>query len=252
MRYDGSSRFLEDVRWGLFPSVSAGWVISKESFLENVAPINFLKLRASWGQVGNQNVGYYPFANSLSQTSYYFNGVPNRGVQTAGAPNPFLTWETKSAFNLGFEGRFFRNKLEVNVDVFKERTSDILLALPLPTTFGQNEPVQNAGTVDNQGWELELAHRNKIGAFTYGVSFQISNAKNKVVSMGGISPIINGNVITEEGYSMNEWFGLRSIGFFQSAQEVTNAPFQNALTSPGDLRYENNGEIPIPLTPMTG
>lgn len=243
VRYDGSSRFLSDVRWGLFPSASAGWVITKENFM-NVKQINFLKLRASWGQVGNQNVGYYPFANSLSQTTYYFNGQPNRGVQTAGAPNPNLTWETKTAMNLGLEGRFLRNKLEVNFDVFKERTSDILLQLPLPTTFGQAEPVQNAGKVDNYGWELEVAHRNKLGDFTYAVSAQLSNVRNKVISMGGISPIINGNVITQEGYSINDWFGLRSLGFFQSAAEVAAAPTQNPLTSPGDIRYENNGGDP--------
>lgn len=244
LRYDGSSRFLEDVRWGLFPSVSAGWVISKENFF-NVDQVNFLKLRASWGQVGNQNVGsYYPFANTLSQTTYYFNGLPNRGVQTAGAPNPALTWETKSAFNLGLDGRFFQNKLELSVDVFKERTSDILLQLPLPTTFGQNEPYQNAGVIENKGWEIEIAHRNKIGEFTYGISFQVSNATNKVISMGGVSPIINGNTITEEGYPINEWYGLRSIGYFQSDREVTNSPYQNALTSPGDLRYQNNGGDP--------
>ncbi|MCR6720082.1 MAG: TonB-dependent receptor [Chitinophagaceae bacterium] len=243
-RYDGSSRFMADQRWGFFPAVSAGWVISKENFMANIAPVNFLKLRASWGQVGNQNVGFYPFAATLSQTTYYFNGQPNRGVQTAGAPNPNLTWETKSSANIGLEARLFRNLLEVNLEVFRERTSDILMALPLPTTFGQGEPVQNAGVVDNKGWELELAHRNKIGQFTYGVSVQVSNVTNKVVSMGGVSPIINGNVITEEGYSINEWYGLRSIGMFQTQQEVTNAPFQTARTSPGDLRYQNNGGDP--------
>ena len=243
-RYDGSSRFLSDVRWGFFPAVSAGWVVSNESFMSSVSQVDFLKLRASWGQVGNQNVGFYPFANTLSQTAYYFNGLPNRGVQTAGAPNPNLTWETKTSVNLGLEGRFFRNLLEVTVELFRERTADILLALPLPTTFGQAEPVQNAGIVDNKGWELELAHRNKIGNLTYGVSFQISNVTNKVINMGGVSPIIDGNVITEEGYSINEWYGLRAIGMFQSAEEVANAPFQTALTSAGDLRYENNGGDP--------
>jgi TonB-linked SusC/RagA family outer membrane protein len=244
IRYDGSSRFLHDRRWGLFPSVSAGWVISREDFMADVSPVNFLKLRGSWGQVGNQNVGFYPFANTLSQSTYYFNGLPNRGVQTGGAPNPNLTWETKSAFNIGIEGRFLRNKLEVNLDLFKERTTDILLALPLPTTFGQNAPVQNAGTVENRGWELEIAHRNRIGDFTYGISFQVSNVKNEVISMGGVSPIISGNVITEEGYSINEWYGLRAIGIFQTADEVAKAPRQNVLTSAGDLRYENNGGDP--------
>src|SRR5690606_11176598 len=203
-RYDGSSRFVEDARWGFFPSVSAGWIVSHEDFLQNNDLLTYLKLRASWGEVGNQNVGFYPFANRLSQSAYYFNGAPQRTVRTAGAPNPLLTWETKEAINVGIDGSIFNNILEFSIDYFNEKTHDILLLLPLPTTFGQAAPVQNAGRVDNRGWEIDLRHRNTIGQLTYGVSFQLSNARNEVVDMGGVSPRIQGNTITEEGRSMNE------------------------------------------------
>ncbi|HET7180496.1 MAG TPA: SusC/RagA family TonB-linked outer membrane protein, partial [Chryseosolibacter sp.] len=248
MRYDGSSRFKEDIRWGLFPSASAGWIISEENFLKDNAAIDFLKLRGSWGQVGNQNVGFYPFANVLSQSSAYFGGSPYRSVTTTGAPNPLLTWETKEAVNLGLEGTLFNSLLEFNVEVFKEQTKDILLNLPLPTTFGQAAPVQNAGRVDNMGWEAELEHRHTIGDFGYDISVQVSDATNKVIDMEGISPIISGNQITEEGHPMDEWYGLRADGLFQTDEEVKNHPFQNPITSPGDIRYQDHGGDPNTIT----
>lgn len=247
-RYDGSSRFANGRKWGFFPAASAGWIVSEENFLKGNNTLTFLKLRGSWGQVGNQNVGFYPFASTLAQSVYYFNGVPQRGVTTSGASNPLLTWETKETVNVGVDGNLFGNIVQFSFDLFKEQTSDILLQLPLPTTFGQAEPVQNVGIVDNKGWELELGHRNTLGQFSYGLSFQVSDATNKVVDMGEISPRISGNTITEEGRPIDEWFGWRSIGFFQSADEVTNASFQNPLTSPGDIRYEENGGDPTTIT----
>ncbi len=250
VRRDGSSRFREDIRWGTFPSVSAGWVLSQENFLKNSKAISFLKIRGSWGQVGNQNAGgYYPFANTLVQSNVFFNGAPFRGVRPAGAPNPLLTWETKESINLGIEGSLMSGLLEFSLDLFKEKTKDILLELPVPTTFGQAAPVQNAGTVENKGWELELLHRKRFGSFSYGVMFQVSDATNKVIDMVGKSPMIVGNQITEEGRPMNEWYGLRAVGYFQSEEEVANSPFQNAITSPGDLRFQENGGNQNTITP---
>lgn len=242
-RYDGSSRFAKGLKWGFFPSVSVGWILSDEEFLKNDV-LTYLKLRGSWGKVGNQNVGFYPFANTLTQTSYYFNGAARRGVTTGGAPNPELTWETKVSYNLGVDGSFWNNILEFSFDVFKERTSDILLQLPLPTTFGQAEPVQNVGIIDNRGWELEIRHRKNIKDFSYGLSFQLSDARNKVIDMGGVGPIISNNTITDVGHPMNEWFGWRAIGLFQTQEEINNAPFQTVATSPGDIRYQENGGDP--------
>jgi TonB-dependent starch-binding outer membrane protein SusC len=237
MRYDGSSRFTEEVRWGFFPSVSAGWVASEENFLKDNNVLTFFKFRGSWGEVGNQNVGFYPFANRLAQGAYYFNGLPQRTVTTAGAPNPLLTWETKQTINFGFEGNLWDNLLGFTLDIFNERTNDILLQLPLPSTYGQPEPVQNAGRVDNKGWELELNHRNTVGKFGYGIAFQISNATSEVVDMGGVSPRISGNTITQEGRPMNEWFGFQADGFFQSQEEITAHALQSPQNIPGDIRY---------------
>jgi TonB-dependent starch-binding outer membrane protein SusC len=247
IRYDGSSRFKKDLRWGLFPSASVGWILTQENFLRGNDVLTFLKLRGSWGQVGNQNVGFYPFANTLTQSTAIFNGVPQRSVSPSGAPNPLLGWETKKAVNIGIEG-MFSNLLEFNVDLFKERTDDILLNLPVPRTFGQSAPVQNAGIVENKGWELELKHRNTFGEFNYGVMFQVSDATNKIIDLKGISPQISSTMINEEGYPMNEWFGLKAIGMFQTDEEVANSPFQNPVTSPGDLKFEENGGDPNTIT----
>jgi hypothetical protein len=194
-------------------------------------------MRGSWGEVGNQNVGFYPFANRLAQGAYYFNGLPQRTVTTAGAPNSLLTWESKETINFGIEGNLWDNLLGFTLDIFNEKTKDILLQLPLPTTYGQPEPVQNAGRVDNRGWELELNHRNTIGNFGYGVSFQISNATSKVIDMGGVSPRISGNTITQEGRPMNEWYGYQASGFFQNQEEITNHALQSPQNIPGDIRY---------------
>jgi TonB-linked SusC/RagA family outer membrane protein len=245
IRYDGSSRFKKDKRWGLFPSVSVGWIVTEEDFIKDNNVLTFLKLRASWGQVGNQNAtGYYPFADVLAQSSEYFNESPQQSVRSSGTPNPLLSWETKSAFNIGLDGSFFSNIIEFNIDVFKERTSDILLNLPVPTTYGLSAPVQNAATVDNIGWELELRHRNTIGDFRYGVWFQISDATNKVKSLSGLNRIISDNKILEEGYPMNEWYGYKALRIFQTKEEVANSPFQNPITSPGDLKFQENGGSP--------
>lgn len=254
-RYDGSSRFAEDVRWGFFPAVSAGWIITQEDFFSNNSVFPFLKFRASWGQVGNQNVtGFYPFVNTLSQNIYPFGGAPQRTVRTAGGVNPSLTWETKETIDFGIEGSIFDNILEFEADIFREKTTDILLQLPLPTTFGQPAPEQNAGEVINRGWEVQLNHRHTIGDFNYGVSFNISNATNEILDLKGLSPIIIGNTILEEGHSMNDWYGLEVEGnmqennrnsFFQSQEEIDNHATQTPTPTPGDIKYidQNNDGV---------
>lgn len=249
MRYDGSSRFVEKSRWGLFPSFSLGWRIIEEDFLKNSSILSDLKIRGSWGQVGNQNVGNYPFASTLGTTAYYFNGQPQRAVFYSGAPNPELTWETKTATNIGIDGSIFGRLLGFTIDVFKERTTDILLTVPLPTTYGLAAPVQNTGIVDNRGWELQLTHQHALGKLKYGVSVQVSDATEKVVDLAGTGPWISGNTITEEGHRMNEWYGWRSEGLFQTTSEVENHSFQNPRTSPGDIKYQENGGDPKTITP---
>lgn len=247
MRYDGSSRFIED-RWGFFPSFSAGWRITEEEFLKDNEFLTYLKLRASWGQVGNQNIGNYQFASTLTSGSYYFNGVVQSGVYSKQSPNTQLTWETKTGINIGLDANIKNDLLSITIDVFKERTTDILLDVPVPTTYGIGTPVQNAGIVENIGWELELTHRGSISDFSYGLSFQVSDATNKVIDLLGTGPWKTKVSITEEGHSMYEWYGYKTEGFLQSIEEVNDHSFQNILTSPGDLKYQENGGDPNTIT----
>ncbi|MEZ5199472.1 MAG: SusC/RagA family TonB-linked outer membrane protein [Bacteroidales bacterium] len=254
IRYDGSSRFLEGVRWGVFPSFSAGWRISEENFLKGNNFLSYLKLRASWGQVGNQNVGSYPFANTLATSNYYFNGLPNQGVYYGGAPNPTLTWESKTGMNIGLDGNIKGDLFSFGIDLFKERTEDILLTVPVPSTYGLKTPVQNAGVVENTGWEVELSHQKKFNDFFYRISFNVSDATNKVIDLKDTGPWIEGNTesgykITEEGRPMYEWYGWKSEGLFQTEAEVASHSFQNTATSPGDIKYQENGGDPETITP---
>ncbi|WP_373511703.1 SusC/RagA family TonB-linked outer membrane protein [Persicitalea sp.] len=244
LRYDGSSRFAAPVRWGLFPSVSAGWRISDENFLKDSRLIDNLKLRASWGQVGNQNVALYQFASSVSTNAYYFNGQPNTTAFYSGNPNPDLTWETKRTINLGVDAGLWNNKLTMAFDLFQDRTSGILLQPPVPDTYGRGRVFQNVGVVDNKGWEIDLRHQNQLGNLRYNVGVQLSNARETVVDVGGQGPRISGSTITEVGYGVDEWFGWEAAGLFQTIDEVKANSFQNIKTGPGDIKYVEHGGNP--------
>jgi TonB-linked SusC/RagA family outer membrane protein len=245
LRYDGSSRFSSDNRWGIFPSFSAGWRISEESFMKKIEWIDNLKIRGSWGSVGNQNIALYQYYSTIANAAYYFNGVAQTATYYSGTPNVDLKWETKTTTNLGIDLGFAKNKLNLILDIFKDRTTNILMRPSVPSTFGRTAPYQNVATIDNLGWESQISYSNKISNLSYGVTFQISDAKNKVVSMIG-SPQINIDRITEIGYEMGEWFGYKAIGIFSSQEEVDNYAKLNPKTGIGDLKiqdFNNDGKI---------
>jgi TonB-linked SusC/RagA family outer membrane protein len=245
LRYDGSSRFSSKKRWGIFPSFSAGWRLSEESFIKNIDWIDNLKVRASWGQVGNQNIALYQYYSTISNSSYFFNGVAQTATYYSVTPNVNLKWETKTTTNFGLDLGLAQNKLNLTLDFFNDRTSDILMRPAVPTSFGRTAPYQNVATVKNLGWESQISYRDKKGDFSYGLTFQISDAKNKVISMIG-SPQISNNQITETGFGMNEWYGYRAIGIFASQQEVDGYAKLNPKTGIGDLKIEdvnNDGKI---------
>jgi TonB-linked SusC/RagA family outer membrane protein len=245
LRYDGSSRFSSNKRWGIFPSFSAGWRLSEESFIKNIEWINNFKVRASWGQVGNQNIALYQYYSTIANSAYYFNGVAQTATYYSGTPNVNLKWETKTTTNFGIDLGIVKSKLNITLDLFKDRTSDILMRPAVPTSFGRTAPYQNVACVDNLGWESQISYRNKKRNFSYSLSFQISDAKNKVVSMIG-SPQVSNNQITEIDYGMNEWFGYKAIGIFANQAEVDSYAKLNPKTGIGDLKIEdlnNDGKI---------
>lgn len=249
IRYDGSSRFGEGYRWGLFPSFSAGWRVSQEDFLLDNEIISNMRLRASWGQLGNQEISLYSFLNTynLSQ-GYQFNNnlVPGAAVTAAG--NPIITWETTTMRNIGADFGFLDNSIELVVEYFSNLTEDILLNLPIPPTIGVSAPVQNAAAVSNNGYEIALNYhspRRNDGGLQYSVGVNFSDVINKIEDLKGTGPYFPDKfTVWEEGYSMNSLRGLESPGIYRSQSDLQAYP---ATLVPqagiGDIIYKDlNGD----------
>lgn len=251
LRVDQTSRIASNNRTGVFPGASAGWVISKEKFFENVHFIDNLKLRASWGILGNQDIGTYPYQTTLNSTGLFYpfgsgnEGITYTGVGPTSLGNPDILWEKTSTYGAGLEATLLDNKLNFIADYYKRLTSNILVQIPLLSTSGvDNAPYQNAGSVTNSGIELTLGYHDHIGkSFSYDVSVNYTYNKNEVTKVP--SPIVNDFSRTEVGRSINEWFGYIQQGIFQTEEEIASAPTQpNA--QPGDIRFKdlnNDGVI---------
>ena len=238
-RYDGSSRFSADYkRYGFFPSFSAGWIVSKEKFMRDIKWISLLKLRASWGTLGNQNVGDYPYISSITLGSGVFNGnIMSVSAQNTVA-NKRISWESTTVKNIGFNAAFLKNKLNVEFDYYVKNTDDILLTLPIPLTVGMSAGVQNAGSVENKGWDLQLSYNDQIGKdFKFGITGVISDVKNKVLDLKGTGPYISGFQINKEGEEIGSLFGLQSAGLFQTQEQITASATQYGTVKPGDIKY---------------
>ena len=238
-RYDGSSRFAPDFRrFGFFPSFSAGWIVSKEKFLQKADWLSLLKLRASWGTLGNQNIGDYPYISSFVLGQGVFNGnIVSSAAQTVVA-NREITWEATRLLNLGFDAAFFRNKLNVEFDYYIKNTDDILLTLPIPLIVGLGAGVQNAGRVENRGWDLQLGYNETIGKnFRFGITGVLSDVRNKVLDLKGTGPYISGFQLTREGNEIGALYGLQANGLFQTQEEITGSATQFGSVKPGDIRY---------------
>lgn len=246
-RYDGSSRFSADKRWGFFPSVSAGWRIIEEDFLKNVKAISNLKLRASWGQLGSQPQQLFGFVEAISSgINYNYNNNVVTGGAITQIAEQNLTWETTSMTNVGLDFGFFNQRLTGEFDVFDKLTSGILRQVQIPQQVGNlTGPVRNVGKVSNKGYEITLNWRDKLGAVNYNIGGNLMQLTNKVVSTNG-EQIINGNRVIYEGFPIDSYLGLRTMGYFQSADEIKSAPFQNAVQAAGDIRYKDlNGDNKI-------
>ena len=181
-RYDGTSRIAEDYRWGLFPSVSAGWRLSQEQFLNDVTWMDNLKLRASWGQLGNQNIGNYPYQSILSLSSYPFNTVGQGVIQTR-LVDETLSWETTTVTDIGIDISVANGLLFFTADWFNKVTEDILYSIQVPMSVGLSSPTVNYASMKNTGFEFEIGHINQVGDFRYGVDFNLSAFTNEVTQV---------------------------------------------------------------------
>ncbi|MCB6649655.1 SusC/RagA family TonB-linked outer membrane protein [Bacteroides salyersiae] len=268
-RADGSSKFGKDNRFGYFPSFAAAWNIGNEAFMQSVKPISLLKLRAGYGQTGNQNIGAYAFADKLS-----VNGVYNFGSQRGFESNlvnliypyllsnPSVKWESVEQYNVGLDIGFLQNRIVANLDFYVKNTRDMLTKKPVPQTSGTSLeqadwPPVNIGKVLNRGFEFTVNTKNFVGEFKWETSLNMSFNHNEVVSIGG-PEILNGVSLIREGQPINSFYGYELGGIYQTLDEVftgpvmenrapdkaSHNPYKN--TSPGDMWFvdvDGNGEI---------
>lgn len=274
MRADGNSKFAPGKRWGYFPSVSAGWVISNEKFMEKtVSWLDFLKLRAGWGQNGNaQTINNFQWQGAFAYdtSSYYtFNGNPDQyisGAAPSRLPNEDLTWETSEQLNIGLDARFLSGRLGFTLDWYNKKTKDLLVAVPVDPTTGFSTQMKNAGTVENKGIELSLTWNDKIGKdFQYNVGWNMAYNHNEVTEVKSNQTYNNGGkdllaqntgymARFEEGHPIGYFWGYKTEGVMQNEADVQayldknckgNAANSKQGTSikPGDLKFVDvNGD----------
>jgi len=241
-RYDGSSRLSPDSRWGLFPSFSAGWRLSEEEFMK-ADWLNNMKIRASWGQLGNQNIGLYPYQALLTLSSYSFdNSTYSTTAAQVDLNNANIKWETTTQTNVGIDVTVL-NGLSLTLDWFKKRTSNILRGSQVTGIVGLTPPTVNNGVLDNTGIEFELNYNGQVksgylSGLNYNIGVNLDHYKNKLVKFGQRE--IDEYSIRQEGEEWDAFYGLKWIGIFQSQEEIDNSPKQyNDATVPGDLKWED-------------
>jgi TonB-dependent starch-binding outer membrane protein SusC len=246
-RADGSSNFAKGNRWGYFPSVSAGWNFTEEEFMMGVDWLNFGKLRASWGQNGNQSIPNFIYSSNIGYKpqGYYFG--PDRLVSSptafpANVPNPDVTWETSEQLNFGLDARLIDWRLAFTMDLYKKTTKDWLVLAPILGTAGAGAPYINGGDIENRGIELSLSWNDQIGEFKYGASVAGAHNKNEVTRLANAEGIIIGpsHVLSQGtsyisrvqvGYPIGYFYGFRTAGILQNQDEV------DAYVGPGGLPY---------------
>jgi TonB-linked SusC/RagA family outer membrane protein len=253
LRADGSSRFSPSNRWGVFPAFSAGWRLSEEGFLKDVKAVQNVKLRASWGRLGNQNIngiaGDYPYLQAITQnygSSYNFAGTLVPGAAITNLVDRNISWETTESTDIGLDFTMFDGRVSVESDYFTKKTSDILVRLPISQTLGGvGAPVENVGEMMNKGFEIAASYqsRNSTEGFNYRIAANLTYITNEVVKFrGGNSP--DQLYLIREGYSYQSLYGYNALGVFQSDEEGRSYMGNNAyIPSAGDLKYEDvNGD----------
>ena len=249
-RYDGSSKFMEGNRWGFFPAVSLGWRISEENFMKNTLPfVSNLKLRTSWGQLGDDSASSYQFLTGYTYPSgnYVFDSSVTSGLGFKGMANENITWYKATTKNIGLEGNLWNDKLNFQFDLFSRKRTGLLSTrqLSLPATVGADLPQENLNSDISNGYEIVLGHTNKIGEVWYNISGNFSYARNKNQH---IEESDQGNsYLNWKNRSTNRWdnivWGYNCIGQFQSFDEIYSSPIEdgdgNRKLLPGDLKYED-------------
>ncbi|HML65321.1 MAG TPA: TonB-dependent receptor [Dysgonomonas sp.] len=262
MRYDGSSKFAIDNKWGLFPSFSAGWRISEEPFLKKGLPwVNELKVRVSWGQLGNEKI-WSSYAGidilSVGTANYIWNKQSVTGSAVSYIANKDLTWETTTQKNVGLDFTIL-DSFSVSADFYIKQTDNILMQLPVSSTFGFTEdPWQNAGKMRNVGYEFTLGYNKELfKGFDFNANATLSFNKNKILDLKGMSPILNDTkgILLQEGLPINTLYGYEVEGIYQNEEEIHNQlktfdrygnpvnSYSGLVAAPGDIRFKDqNGD----------
>lgn len=259
IRIDGTSRFSRENRWGYFPSFSGGWNFSREEFMDWAKPaLTSGKLRASWGELGNQNVGnYYPYLTPIERVekSYPIGGINNVGFQQKKLGNENIKWETIRMFDIGVDLAFFDNRLQATFDWYKKNNLNALVQPVYPTLVGitgsANLPYENIGEIENKGWEVFLQWRDRIGEVDYSVGFNLSDSKNKIIDLGKSAASL-GNNIRREGDAIDAYYGFLTDGLAQVNDfegKDDNGKYygpkfaipqaSEAIVQPGDIKYRD-------------
>lgn len=247
IRDDISSKFRKGNRSAVFPSSSIGWRISQEKFFDSLREyIPNLKVRGSFGLVGNDRIDLYKYMANVSVGSDYILGGQLVNTSSFSTYNPDIKWETTRMLDAGVDVGLLNNSLNVSFDYFNNRTKDILVNLPVSSTYGSGTLLQNAGKVKTWGWEVMVNYKLTTGKVMHSISGNVSDSKNVVINNKGIVDISSGDYTTiiQEGSPLWSYYGFKSDGFFQNEQEVQEGPHLDGVTpKPGDIRYvDKNGD----------
>ena len=279
LRADGSSNFARGHRWGIFPSVSAGWVVSNEPFMDFSKDwLSFFKLRASWGQNGNCNISAFQYLATISLGgNYYFNdkSAPAIGAYPDILPNPDVKWETSEQLDFGFDARFFRSRLGISFDWYNKMTKDWLVQAPVLLSYGTNAPYVNGGDIRNRGYEILLSWNDSVNSdFSYGISATFSHNSNMVTRLANSEGILHGpeNAIAQNttelyrvqvGYPIGYFWGYQMDGIIQNEQQKQDylnkyfggdagKSLQKDAIQPGDVMFVDlNGDGTIDVNDKT-
>lgn len=233
VRYDGSSRFGANKKFGLFPSFSAGWKINEESFMENLSWINLLKLRGAWGMAGNDRIGDFVYMPMLGTYNTSWNNAVVSGAGPNRIANDDLQWESTKTLDFGFDFSAWKNRVQLNFDYYVNTTDNLLFSVPIPYTTGFGSYTTNVGSIRNKGWELDLTTHNIQGNFNWSTSLNLSRNRNEVLDMGDIDQFTNthwdAQFITKVGGPLSQYYVYRTDG----------------VLLPSDFDSEGNALVPV-------
>ncbi|MET3112669.1 TonB-linked SusC/RagA family outer membrane protein [Pedobacter sp. CG_S7] len=237
IRRDGSTKFPTKGRFGYFPSVSGGWVVSEESFLQGNNIISNLKIRSSYGLTGNQE-GIGNFASRrLIGTGFNYDDQPGFALNAIGSPD--LKWETTAQFDIGLDLSILKNRINLSADYYNKKTSDLLINRPIPSTTGFSTILENVGTMNGKGWDFNISSDNLVGALKWSTSFNISTYKNEVTALYNNQPI-NGSFVTQSavGHPLGSFYVIKSLGVHKTTGDMLYEDFNgNGLINADDRQF---------------